>query len=51
MKTLATSPSPEELNRVGFRLYEPFRPDVPDSAQGLGTKGLLHIERICCLVG
>ena len=39
METLAASPSPEELNRVGFRLYEPFRPDVPDGAQGLRYKG------------
>jgi hypothetical protein len=25
---------PEELNRVGFRLYERFRPEVPEGAQG-----------------
>jgi hypothetical protein len=27
---LATALPPEELNHTGFRLYERFRPDVPD---------------------
>jgi hypothetical protein len=30
---------PEELNRVGFRLYERFWPEVPEGAQGWGAKG------------
>jgi hypothetical protein len=30
MEALAASMPPEELNRVGFRLYERFRPDVPE---------------------
>ncbi len=34
MKALAASLPPEELNRVGFRLYERFRPDVPEGARG-----------------
>ena len=46
METLAASLLPEELNRVGFRLYERFRPDVPEGAQGWGAKGELHLERI-----
>ncbi len=46
MEALAASVPPEELNRVGFRLYERFRPDVADGAQGWGAKGQLHIERI-----
>ena len=29
MEAFAESLPPEELNRVGFRLYERFRPDVP----------------------
>ena len=41
----ATMPS-DELNRVGFRLYERFRPDIPAGAAGWGAKGELHIERI-----
>ena len=46
METLAASLPPEELNRVGFRLYERFRPDVPEGAQGWGAKGELRVERI-----
>lgn len=46
MEALAASLPPEELNRIGFRLYERFRPDVPSGAEGWGAKGALTIERI-----
>ena len=46
MEGLAASLPPEELNRVGFRLYEQFRPDVPQGAEGWGAKGELWLERI-----
>jgi hypothetical protein len=46
MEALAASLQPEGLNRVGFRLYERFRPDVPTGAGGWGAKGELRIERI-----
>jgi hypothetical protein len=46
MEALAASLPPEELNRVGFRLYERFRPDAPADAQGWGAKGELRAERI-----
>jgi hypothetical protein len=46
MEALAASLPPEELNRVGFRLCEKFRPEVPRSAEGLGAKGVLHLDRI-----
>jgi hypothetical protein len=46
METLAASLPPDELNRIGFRLYEHFRPDVPDGAQGWGAKGELRLERV-----
>ena len=46
MEMLAASLPPEELNRVGFRLYERFRPEVPTGAEGWGAKGELRIERI-----
>ena len=39
MEALAASLPPEELNRVGFRLYERCRPEVPQGAQGWGGKG------------
>lgn len=46
-EVLAASLPSEELNCVGFRLYERFRPDVPEGAQGgvrrgsCGLSGLL----------
>ena len=51
MEALAASLPPEELNRVGFRLYERFRPDVPEGAQGWGAKGELRVERIVAAAG
>ena len=51
MEALAASLPSEELNRVGFRLYERFRPDVPEGAQGWGAKGELRVERIVCAAG
>ena len=46
MEGLAATLPPEELNRVGFRLYDQFRPDVPLGAEGWGAKGELRLERI-----
>ena len=46
MEALAASFDPKELNRVGFRLYEHFRPEVPADARGWGAKGELHPQRI-----
>ncbi|BFL66285.1 hypothetical protein [Roseomonas mucosa] len=46
METLAAGLSPDELNRVGFRLYEHFRPEVPAGARGWGAKGVLDLGRI-----
>jgi hypothetical protein len=46
MDTLARSLPPEELNRVGFRLYEQFRPEVPAGVKGWGAKGILDLSRI-----
>jgi hypothetical protein len=40
---------PEELNSVGFRLYEHFRPEVPVGAEGWGAKGELRLKRIKAL--
>lgn len=34
IETPAASLPPDELNRVGFRLYERLRPDVPTGAEG-----------------
>jgi len=46
MVALAALLPPEELNRIGFRLYERFRPEVPRGAAGWGAKGVLHLDRI-----
>ena len=46
MDTLARSLDPDELNRVGFRLYERFRPEVPPGEKGWGAKGLLDPGKI-----
>jgi len=51
MEALAASLPPEELNRVGFRLYERFRPDVPVGAEGWGARGELRVERIVGAAG
>jgi hypothetical protein len=46
MEELAARYEPEELNRIGFRLYERFRPEVPPDVRGWGAKGVLDLERI-----
>ena len=46
MEDLAGSLEPDELNRVGFRLYEHFRPEVPAGAKGWSAKGVLDLARI-----
>ncbi len=38
MEGLAATLAPEELNRIGFRLYEGSRPDVPQGAEGWGAQ-------------
>ena len=35
-----------ELNRIGFRLYERFRPDVPPGAAGWAAKAVLEVDKI-----
>jgi hypothetical protein len=45
MEAAAASLTPQELNRVGFRIYERFRPDVPNGAQGWSATGELRIDR------
>jgi hypothetical protein len=46
MAALAGRYDPQELNRIGFRLYESFRPEVSESVQGWGTNEELWIGRI-----
>ena len=51
MEELATQYEPEELNRIGFRLYEGFRPEVPSDMKGWGAKGVLDLEQIRSATG
>jgi hypothetical protein len=46
MEMLAVRYDPQELNRIGFRLYEQFRPEVPHGSEGWGAKAALEVERI-----
>jgi hypothetical protein len=46
MEQLAARYEPQELNRIGFRLYEHFRPEVPPDVRGWGAKGMLHLDKI-----
>jgi hypothetical protein len=46
MEELANRYQPTELNRIGFRLYESFRPDVPSGNEGWGAKAVLDIEKV-----
>jgi hypothetical protein len=46
MEALAASLPPDELDRIGFRLYERFRPEVPEGVEGWGAKAVLDIARI-----
>lgn len=46
MEELAARYDPEELNRIGFRLYERFRPEVPADVTGWGARGELDLEAI-----
>jgi hypothetical protein len=51
MEALAASLPAEELDRIGFRLYERFRPEVPEGVEGWGAKAELRIERIAGAAG
>ncbi|MDN3565593.1 hypothetical protein QWZ14_14590 [Paeniroseomonas aquatica] len=51
MEALAGGMAPAELERVGFRLYEHFRPEVPADVRGWGAKGVLDPARIAAAAG
>jgi len=46
METLAQSQGPEALVNEAFRLYEAFRPEIPEGKAGWGAKGKLSLQRI-----
>jgi hypothetical protein len=46
LESLAACHAPEDLNRIGFGLYQRFRPEVPSGAGGWAAKGALHLEAV-----
>lgn len=46
MEELARRYKPAELNRIGFKLYEKFRPEVPTGNAGWGAKAALDVGKI-----
>jgi len=50
METLANRHDPEEQNRIGFRFYEQFRPDMPPGAEAWGAKAVLDVGKILAAV-
>jgi hypothetical protein len=46
MRDLAQAFRPEQLSTNAFRLYENFRPAIPEGVTGWGAKGNLDIDRI-----
>ena len=46
MRDLAKAFKPEQLAENSFRLYEKFRPSVPEGVPGWGAKGKLDLDRI-----
>jgi hypothetical protein len=50
MEALASRYDPVELNRIGFRLYEKFRPEIPPGNQGWGAKAVLDVGKILAAV-
>lgn len=49
MEELAGALDPADLEERAFRLYEKFRPQIPEGKQGWGAKGELDTERIRAL--
>jgi len=46
MENLAGRYEPAELNRIGFQLYERFRPEIPPGNTGWGAKAALEVDKI-----
>jgi hypothetical protein len=46
MMVLAKRLKPEQLSREAFRLYEQFRPAIPEGVRGWGAKGELDLGRL-----
>jgi len=49
MNTAAKAFKPEQLAGEAFRLYEEFRPGIPEGVSGWGAKGELDLNRLRAL--
>ena len=49
ISALAKAFKPEQLEREAFRLYEEFRPGIPEGVSGWGAKGELDLNRLRAL--
>jgi hypothetical protein len=41
----------DELDKVAFKMYESFRPEVPKGQKGWGRKGILDLEKVREVIG
>ncbi|KAK9847254.1 hypothetical protein WJX84_000566 [Apatococcus fuscideae] len=48
-KELAETFSPEDVAASGYKLYEKFRPSVPQGQRGWGAKGVLDLQYVLTL--
>ena len=46
MEELAAGQAPGDIKLRGFRLYEPFRPEIPAGESGWGAKGELDLGKV-----
>ena len=46
MEELAKSYDMDELTQKAYRLYESFRPEVPEGSRGWGAQGELDLEKL-----
>jgi hypothetical protein len=46
MTMLAYAYRPRELAAAAFKLYEEFRPTIPEGVKGWGAKGVLDLRKI-----
>jgi hypothetical protein len=49
MEALAASHRPAELAAHAYRLYEEFRPEIPEGVRGWGARGSLDLDAIRAL--
>jgi len=49
MRALAKGFNPDQLAQEAFKLYEEFRPGIPEGVSGWGAKGELDLNRVRAL--